>query len=270
MCHLICSHCHIGSRASQCLFHLIHGHSHAHWCLSVLFLLSFYFLPKFLFHLFLLLAMVPSDSMNNPLCHSAIGSMVTFDYCTPDTLCARPGSRQGVEGNAELSRSLWFSPCGECFLWVTGFGPNAGALEPRGWQPRDIGTAAANSRAPTQRTADRVRSCGLADQLSDQVPQFFFYTDLDGKLSVRGVALLFFVFLGGFSVRFLHPGFFVYFVGEVVYFVPPSSFFDVGGSLRCASCTGLAGWFPAGDCRKVHGHSCGVLHFPHFLSSCMF
>ena len=33
----------------------------------------------------LLLAMVPNDSMNNPLCHSAIGSMVTFDYCTPDT-----------------------------------------------------------------------------------------------------------------------------------------------------------------------------------------
>ena len=79
------SYLHIGSRASQYLFHLIHGHSHAHWCLSVLFLLSFHFLPKFLFHLFLILAMVPDDSMNNTLCHSAIGSMVTFDYCTPDT-----------------------------------------------------------------------------------------------------------------------------------------------------------------------------------------
>ena len=31
--------------------------------------------------------MVPDDSMNNPLCHSVIGSMVTFDYCTPDTGC---------------------------------------------------------------------------------------------------------------------------------------------------------------------------------------
>ena len=30
--------------------------------------------------------MVPEDSMNNPLCHSAVGSMVTFDYCTPDTV----------------------------------------------------------------------------------------------------------------------------------------------------------------------------------------
>ena len=29
--------------------------------------------------------MVPNDSMNNPLCHSAIGSMVTFDYRTTDT-----------------------------------------------------------------------------------------------------------------------------------------------------------------------------------------
>ena len=68
-------------------FHLIHGHSHAHWCLSVFFLLSFYLLPKFLFHLFLIPAMVPDDvSMNNPLCNSAIGSMVSLDYVTPDTL----------------------------------------------------------------------------------------------------------------------------------------------------------------------------------------
>ena len=48
-------------------FHLIHGHSHAHWCLSVLFLQSFYLLLKFLFHLFLIPVMVPDDdSMNDP------------------------------------------------------------------------------------------------------------------------------------------------------------------------------------------------------------
>ena len=89
-----CTHLFTLSQLAQGLavsFHLIHGHSHAHWCLSVLFLLSFYFLPKFTFHLFLLLAMVPNDSMNNPLCHSAIGSMVTFDYRTPDTVPDRPG-----------------------------------------------------------------------------------------------------------------------------------------------------------------------------------
>ena len=67
-------------------FHLIHGHSHAHLFLSVVFFLSFYLLPKFLFHLFLIPAMVPDDvSMNDPLCNSAIGSMVSLDYVTPDT-----------------------------------------------------------------------------------------------------------------------------------------------------------------------------------------
>ena len=31
--------------------------------------------------------MVPDDdSMNDPVCHSAIGGMVTFDYVTPDTV----------------------------------------------------------------------------------------------------------------------------------------------------------------------------------------
>ena len=84
-------------------FHLIHGHSHTHWCLSVLFLLSLYFLLKFLFHLFLLLAMVPDDSMNDPLCHSAIGSMVTSDYCTPDTFCG-PKDRRFV---AQKTDVLW-------------------------------------------------------------------------------------------------------------------------------------------------------------------
>ena len=121
---LMCSHRHIGSRASQCLFHLIHGHSHAHWCLSVLFLLSFYFLPKFLFHLFLLLAMVPNDSMNNPLCHSAIGSIVTFDYCTPDTdmapwlpMLESTGSKRG---------QTYMSACGEKL-------PNLGQKQLKVW-----------------------------------------------------------------------------------------------------------------------------------------
>ena len=99
-------------------------------------------------------------------------------YMAADTLnfVRHPGSRQGVEVTAELSRFLWFSP-----VW------GAFPLEPRGWQPWDIGTRAANSRAPTQGTADRVRSCGPADQLSDQVPPVFFYTDLDGKLSLLRV-----------------------------------------------------------------------------------
>ena len=65
-------------------FHPIHGH--AHFCLSVLFfLVPFYFLLHFTFLLFLLLTMTDSDSMNYPLCHSAIGSTVSLDNCTPDT-----------------------------------------------------------------------------------------------------------------------------------------------------------------------------------------
>ena len=85
-------------------FHLIHGHSHARiGCLSVFFLLSFSFSLKFLFHLFLIPAMVPEDSMNTPLCHSAIESMVTFDYVTPDTVAvrskakAKPQQREPVD-----------------------------------------------------------------------------------------------------------------------------------------------------------------------------
>ena len=64
-------------------------HACARGCLSVFFLLSFYLLSKFLFHLFLIPAMVPDEnSMNIPLCNSAIGSMVSLDYVTPDTLLA--------------------------------------------------------------------------------------------------------------------------------------------------------------------------------------
>ena len=96
-------------------FHLIHGHSHAHWCLSVFFLLSFYLLSKFLFHLFLIPAMVPDDdSMNDPLCNSAIGSMVTFDCVTPDTsgrcflgIGVDRGVCVAVDGKAGVEESLF-------------------------------------------------------------------------------------------------------------------------------------------------------------------
>ena len=54
--------------------------------MSVLFLLTFYFLLDFTFLLFLLLTMTDRDSMNfNPLCHFANGSFVTLDDCMPDT-----------------------------------------------------------------------------------------------------------------------------------------------------------------------------------------
>ena len=61
-------------------------HACARGCLSVLFLLSFYFFLKSFFHFFLIPAMVPDEnSMEDPLCNSAIGSMVSLDHVTPDT-----------------------------------------------------------------------------------------------------------------------------------------------------------------------------------------
>ena len=62
-------------------------HAHLFGCLSVLSLHpSLYFFLKSFFHLFLMFTLVPDEnSMEDPLCNSAIGSMVTFDYVTPDT-----------------------------------------------------------------------------------------------------------------------------------------------------------------------------------------
>ena len=48
--------------------------------------LSLYFFFKSFFHLFLIPAMVPDEnSMEDPLCNSSFGSMVSLDYVTPDT-----------------------------------------------------------------------------------------------------------------------------------------------------------------------------------------
>ena len=47
---------------------------------------SLYFFLKSFFHLFLNLTMVPDEnSMEDPLCNSSFGSMVSLDYVTPDT-----------------------------------------------------------------------------------------------------------------------------------------------------------------------------------------
>ena len=60
-------------------------HACACGCLSVFFLPSLYFFKSF-FHLFLIPAMVPDEnSMEDLLCNSSFGSMVSLDYVTPDT-----------------------------------------------------------------------------------------------------------------------------------------------------------------------------------------
>ena len=77
---------HMWLKSRLCVFISIHGHRHAHLFLSVLFLVSLYFVLKSFFHLFLNPAIVPDEnSMEDPLCNSSFGSMVSLDYVTPDT-----------------------------------------------------------------------------------------------------------------------------------------------------------------------------------------
>ena len=87
MSHTTFSHLHIGSRPRPSHFSLHPIHACARGCLSVLFIQSLYFFLKSFFHLFLIPAMVPDEnSMEDPLCNSSFGSMVSLDYVTPDTL----------------------------------------------------------------------------------------------------------------------------------------------------------------------------------------
>ena len=88
-----CTHAHtvtFGSSSSLVCVRVIsiHGHRHAHLFLSVVFfLVSLYLVLKSFFHLFLNPAMVPDEnSMEDPLCNSSFGSMVSLDYVTPDTI----------------------------------------------------------------------------------------------------------------------------------------------------------------------------------------
>ena len=83
-----CTHAYIVTCGSSlvCSSPSIIGHRHAHLFLSVLFfLVSLYFVLKSFFHLFLNPTMVPDEnSMEDPLCNSSFGSMVSLEYVTPD------------------------------------------------------------------------------------------------------------------------------------------------------------------------------------------
>ena len=46
---------------------------------------SLYFFLKSFFHLFLIPVVPDENSMEDPLCNSSFGSMVSLDYVTPDT-----------------------------------------------------------------------------------------------------------------------------------------------------------------------------------------
>ena len=72
---------HVAQVSSVCL----HFHPWSSAC-ALLFTSSLYFFLNSFFHLFLIPAMVPDEnSMEDPLCNSSFGSMVSLDYVTPDT-----------------------------------------------------------------------------------------------------------------------------------------------------------------------------------------
>ena len=89
-------------KSRLCVFISIHGHQHAHLFLSVHFDPSFYFFLKSFFLLFLNPTLVPDEnSMEDPLCNSSFGSMVSLDYVTPDTLSVQRLHCAGVFSRAK-------------------------------------------------------------------------------------------------------------------------------------------------------------------------
>ena len=87
VCRCTCVHTsHLWLKVSPCVSSI--SSMHAHLCLvSCVFSLhpSLYFFIQSFFHLFL---MSDEISMENPLCDSSFGSMVTLDYVNPHTLCS--------------------------------------------------------------------------------------------------------------------------------------------------------------------------------------
>ena len=67
---------------------------------------SLYFFLQFLFQLFLMSILVPDEnSMNDPLCDSSFGSMVTLDYVTPITKEAKAAAKAASKQQTQQQRS---------------------------------------------------------------------------------------------------------------------------------------------------------------------
>ena len=79
---------HLWLKVSPCVsFHVIHACALVCCSLSVSPHPSFYFLVLFLFQLYLMSNSAPDEfSIEDPLCNSSLGSMVTLDYVTPLTI----------------------------------------------------------------------------------------------------------------------------------------------------------------------------------------
>ena len=83
-----CLTSHSWLKVSPCVsFHVIHACAPVCCSLSVSPHPSFYFLVLFLFQLYLMSNSAPDEfSIEDPLCNSSLGSMVTLDYVTPLTV----------------------------------------------------------------------------------------------------------------------------------------------------------------------------------------
>ena len=86
---------HLWLKVSPCVsFHVIHACALVCCSLSVSPHPSFYFLVLFLFQLYLMSNSAPDEfSIEDPLCNSSLGSMVTLDYVTPLTPSGSCGGR---------------------------------------------------------------------------------------------------------------------------------------------------------------------------------
>ena len=83
----MCSHIALVAQGlALCVIHIIHACAPVFGLLSVVSSpVSLYFFFKSFFHLFLMSALMSDEiSMEDPLCDSSFGSMVTLDYVTPD------------------------------------------------------------------------------------------------------------------------------------------------------------------------------------------
>ena len=80
------SHRTCGSRSRRVSFHVIHACAPVCCSLSVSPHPSFYFFVLFFFQIYLMPNSAPDEfSIEDPLCNSSLGSMVTLDYVTPLT-----------------------------------------------------------------------------------------------------------------------------------------------------------------------------------------
>ena len=96
-------------KVSPCVsFHVIHACAPVCCSLSVSPHPSFYFLILFFFQLYLMSNSAPDEfSIEDPLCNSSLGSMVTLDYVTHLTVKqAHDGTGQLVERNSSSAHTV--------------------------------------------------------------------------------------------------------------------------------------------------------------------